>query len=70
MDWNQITALPLLWQPFHSFRFTLVAVIAVPVLLAFIIGMACSSGAWAMYFSIVTQAIALILTVLIIGQQG
>jgi urea transport system permease protein len=40
MDWNQITELPLLWQPFHSFRFTLVAVIAVPVLLAFIIGMA------------------------------
>src|ERR1700743_1422148 len=26
MDWNQITALPWFWQPFHSFTFTLVAV--------------------------------------------
>lgn len=40
MDWNQITELPGFWQPFHSFSFTLIAVIAVPVLLAFIIGVA------------------------------
>ena len=33
MDWNQITELPWLWQPFHSFGFTVVAVVAVPVLL-------------------------------------
>jgi len=71
MDWNQITELPWLWQPFHSFSFTLVAVIAVPVLLAFIIGMALfKRRVGDVYFSIVTQAIALILTVLIVGQQG
>src|SRR3990167_77341 len=29
MDWNQITELTMLWQPFHSFGFTLLAVIAV-----------------------------------------
>ncbi len=28
MDWNQLTALPLLWEPFQSLPFTLLAVIA------------------------------------------
>lgn len=71
MDWNQITELPTLWVPFHSFGFTLVAVIAVPVILALVIGAALfKRRVGDVYFSIVTQAIALILTVLIIGQQG
>ncbi len=71
MDWNQITELPWLWQPFHSFGFTLVAVVAVPALLAFIIGMAMfKRRVGDVYFSIVTQAIAAILSILIIGQQG
>ncbi|KTT33059.1 urea ABC transporter permease subunit UrtC [Pseudomonas rhizoryzae] len=71
MDWNQITELPWLWQPFHSFGFTLVAVIAVPALLAFVIGMAMfKRRVGDVYFSIVTQAIAAILSILIIGQQG
>ncbi|MBM7061721.1 urea ABC transporter permease subunit UrtC [Pseudomonas sp. UL073] len=71
MDWNQITELPLMWQPFHSLTFTLIAVIVVPVLLALVIGLAMfKRRVGDVYFSIVTQAIALILTVLIIGQQG
>jgi urea transport system permease protein len=71
MDWNQITELPMLWQPFHSFGFTVLAVIAVPVLLALVIGLTMfKRRVGDVYFSIVTQAIALILTVLIIGQQG
>nr|BFE95792.1 hypothetical protein GCM10020185_63280 [Pseudomonas brassicacearum subsp. brassicacearum] len=71
MDWNQITELPWLWVPFHSFSFTLLAVILVPVVLAFIIGMALfKRRVGDVYFSIVSQAIALILTVLIVGQQG
>lgn len=71
MDWNQITELPWLWQPFHSFGFTLVAVVAVPALLAFVIGMAMfKRRVGDVYFSIVTQAIAAILSILIIGQQG
>src|SRR4030088_3291882 len=36
MDWNQITELPLMWQPFHSFGFTLLAVLALPTLLALV----------------------------------
>jgi len=71
MDWNQITELPWFWEPFNSFGFTLLAVIAVPVILALVIGVAMfKRRVGDVYFSIVTQAIALILTVLIIGQQG
>lgn len=71
MDWNQITELPLFWEPFHSLSFTLIAVVVVPVLLALVIGIAMfKRRVGDVYFSIVTQAIALILTVLIIGQQG
>ncbi|RXZ33788.1 urea ABC transporter permease subunit UrtC [Oxalobacteraceae bacterium CAVE-383] len=71
MDWNQITELPLMWQPFHSFSFTLLAVLALPTLLALIIGIAMfKRRVGDVYFSIVTQAIAAILSILIIGQQG
>ncbi len=71
MDWNQIIELPFFWQPFNSFGFTLLAVVAVPAILALIIGMAMfKRRVGDVYFSIVTQAIAAILTILIIGQQG
>ena len=71
MDWNQITALPALWVPFKSLSFTLIAVVAVPTLLAFIISFAMfKRRVGGVYFAIITQAVALILTVLIIGQQG
>src|SRR4051812_11146988 len=36
MDWNQITELPFFWQPFHSFTFTLIALIIVPTIIAYI----------------------------------
>ncbi|WP_417565477.1 urea ABC transporter permease subunit UrtC [Marinobacter sp.] len=71
MDWNQLTELPWFWEPFHSFSFTLLAVIGVPVLLAFVIGLAMfTRRVGGVYFAIITQAIAAVLTILIIGQQG
>jgi urea transport system permease protein len=71
MDWNQITQLPLFWQPFHSLSFTIIAIIAVPAIFAFIIGAAMfKRRVGGTYFAIITQAIAAILTILIIGQQG
>ena len=71
MDWNQLTALPWFWQPFHSFVFTVVAVVAVPALLALVIGLAMfKRRVGGTYFAIITQAFAAILTILIIGQQG
>ncbi len=71
MDWNQITALPWFWVPFHSFAFTVIAVILVPGIFAYIIGAAMfKRRVGGVYFSIITQAIASILTILIVGQQG
>jgi len=71
MDWNQITALPLWWEPFRSFSVTLLLILVVPTLLAFIIGYAMfKRRVGGVYFAIITQAVALILTVLIVGQQG
>lgn len=71
MDWNQITALPWWWEPFNSLPFALFAVIAAPTLLAFIISYAMfKRRVGGVYFAIITQAVALIMTVLIIGQQG
>lgn len=71
MDWNQITALPLWWEPFRSFPLTLLLILLVPTLLAFIIGYAMfKRRVGGVYFAIITQAVALILTVLIVGQQG
>lgn len=71
MDWNQLTALPAFWVPFKSLPLALIAVVAVPTLLAWIVSFAMfKRRVGGVYFAIITQAVALILTVLIIGQQG
>ncbi len=71
MDWNQITSLPALWMPFRSLPLTLILVLAVPVLLAAILSYAMfKRRVGGVYFAIITQAVASILTILIIGQQG
>jgi urea transport system permease protein len=71
MDWNQLTALPFWWVPFKSLPFAIAAVLIVPMLLAFIVSYAMfKRRVGGVYFAIITQAVALILTVLIIGQQG
>jgi urea transport system permease protein len=71
MDWNQLTALPALWVPFKYLPFALIAVVAVPTLLAWIVSFAMfKRRVGGVYFAIITQAVALIVTVLIIGQQG
>ena len=71
MDWNQITSLPWFWQPFHSLPLALLGVVLVPALFAFLIGAAMfKRRVGGVYFAIITQAMALILTILIVGQQG
>ena len=71
MDWNQITELPLMWLPFKSLPLTLILVVAVPMALAWLISFAMfKRRVGGVYFAIITQAVALILTVLIVGQQG
>ena len=71
MDWNQITELPFFWKPFHSLPLTMLAVILVPSLLAFILSYAMfKRRVGGVYFAIITQALSAVLTILIIGQQG
>ena len=71
MDWNQLTELPVWWQPFYSLPLALIAVVLVPVFFAFVIGFAMfTRRVGGVYFAIITQAFAAILTILIIGQQG
>ena len=71
MDWNQLTELPWWWEPFYSLPLALLAVVAVPVVFAFIIGVAMfTRRVGGVYFAIITQAFAAIMTILIIGQQG
>lgn len=71
MDWNQLTALPWWWEPFNSLTFSIFAVVLVPALFAAIIGIAMfRRRVGGVYFAIITQAIAAVMTILIIGQQG
>src|SRR5689334_9286771 len=60
MVWNQVTELPLFWKPFYTVPFTLLAVLAVPALFAFAFGyLTFRSRIRGVYFSIITQALAL-----------
>jgi urea transport system permease protein len=71
MDWNQITELPFFWMPFKSLPFTLLAILAVPALLAFILSAAMfKRRVGGVYFAIITQALAAVMTILIVGRQG
>ncbi len=71
MDWNQLTELPFFWVPFKSLPIALIAVVVVPTFLAFVLGAALfKRRVGGVYFAIITQALALVMTILIVGQQG
>ncbi|HSB41469.1 MAG TPA: urea ABC transporter permease subunit UrtC [Methylomirabilota bacterium] len=60
MVWNRVTELPLFWKPFYSIPFTLLAVVVVPATFAFLFGyLTFRSRIRGVYFSIITQALAL-----------
>src|SRR6188768_265726 len=71
MDWNQITHLPAFWVPFKSFPFATIAIFVIPALLAYVLGTAMfKRRVGGVYFAVITQAIALILSLGIDGNQG
>lgn len=71
MDWNQLTELPFFWVPFKSLPVALIAVLAVPTLFAFILSAAMfKRRVGGVYFAIITQALAAVMTILIVGRQG
>jgi urea transport system permease protein len=60
MVWNRVTELPLFWRPFYSGPFTVLAVLAVPAVVALVFGyLTFRSRIRGVYFSIITQALAL-----------
>jgi urea transport system permease protein len=60
MVWNRVTELPLFWKPFYSGAFTLAAIVVVPAVFGFAFGyLAFRSRIRGVYFSIITQALAL-----------
>lgn len=70
MSWSGLETLPAFWQPFHSPVFAIAAAILVPAALAAVLGwFVFRSRIQGVYFSLITQALALIATILFIGQQ-
>ena len=60
MVWNRVTELPLFWRPFYSAPFTILAVLVVPAAVAWVFGyLTFRSRIRGVYFSIITQALAL-----------
>ena len=71
MVWNSVEELPWWWEPFHHFWFTLPAIILLPALIAFVLAYAnFRKRVGGVYYSIVTLALASIMAIIIVGQQG
>jgi urea transport system permease protein len=70
MGWSGLRELPWFWAPFGMGWFALIMVVALPVALAAGVGLLVFRGrVRGVYFSIITQALALIATLLFVGQQ-
>jgi len=70
MQWSGLRALPFFWVPFGSPLVALAAALMLPAFSAGFIGyLVFRSRITGVYFSLITQAVALIMTILIVGQQ-
>jgi urea transport system permease protein len=70
MGWSGLRELPGFWVPFESGAFSLLMVIVLPAILAAGLGILVFKGrVQGVNFSIITQALALITTLIFVGQQ-
>lgn len=70
MVWNGLTELPWFWKPMYHAWVAIPCVFVVPALCAIGLGyLTFKSRVGGVYFSIVTQALALVLSITLIGQQ-
>jgi urea transport system permease protein len=70
MTWSGLDSLPWFWQPFEHWWFAIPVAVIGPGILAFFLGyMVFRSRVKGVYFSILTQALALIVSTFFIGQQ-
>jgi urea transport system permease protein len=71
MVWNSVETLPWWWVPFAHLGFALAMVVVLPAVVAFALAYAnFRKRVGGVYFSIVTLALAAIMAIMIIGQQG
>jgi urea transport system permease protein len=70
MVWSGRSELPFFWRPFSSPVFAITMVVVLPATLAALIGyVVFRSRIQGVYFSLITQALTLIGSILLIGQQ-
>ncbi|HRN77469.1 urea ABC transporter permease subunit UrtC [Ottowia sp.] len=71
MVWSSVEALPIWWLPYQSLTLTVLALLVLPALLAYVVSYAVfRKRVGGVYFAIVTLALAMMITVLSVGQQG
>lgn len=71
MVWNNVTELPLIWEPFHSLTIAIFAGVVVPAVFAGLIGWFIFGGRiTGVYAAIVTLAVMVVLNLVIIDQQA
>lgn len=71
MNWSGVEKLPAVWKPFESGAFTVFATMAIPMVVAFLLGsLVFRRRVRGAYFAILTQALAAAFVILLVGQQG
>jgi urea transport system permease protein len=71
MVYNGVEKLPWMWKPFHSAVFAIFAAVALPALVAAVLGLLVfRQRVRGAYFAILSQALAAAFVILLIGQQG
>lgn len=71
MQWTGMSKLPLFWKPFASPAFAIAMAVLVPMALAVLIGyLTFLNKIRGVYFSILSQAMAMIMATLLIGSQA
>ena len=71
MVWSSVEVLPVWWLPFRHLGWTILGIVVLPAAGAYLFSYAIfRKRVSGVYFSIVTLALALTLTVVVIGQQG
>ncbi|AUX45368.1 amino acid ABC transporter permease [Sorangium cellulosum] len=71
MSWSGREALPFFWEPFRSPVVAVSAAVLVPMVVASAVGyLVFRSRVQGVYFSLITQALTLIASILFIGQQA
>jgi urea transport system permease protein len=71
MVWSSVDTLPVWWQPFHHLGWTILGILVIPSAAAYVFSYAIfRKRVSGVYFAIVTLALALTMTVVVVGQQG